>query len=72
MLQIQQWMGRYFGKKGQGLTEYAIVLLLVVLIGVTIWSTTGIKASLSSMYTNINTGVSNINSAATSTGMTIE
>jgi len=41
---VQYLMNRYLGEKGQGLTEYAIILLLVVLIGVMIWFGFNIKA----------------------------
>lgn len=60
MMYAQYLVDRYLGKKGQGLTEYAIVLLLVVLVGAVIWGTSGIKESLDTMYTNINTTLSSI------------
>lgn len=40
-------------RKGQGLTEYGIILLLLVIIGLGVYSTnTGIKQNISSMYEN--------------------
>lgn len=64
---VQYLMNRYLGEKGQGLTEYAIILLLVVLIGVMIWFTLDIKGSLSTIYSKIGSDLSSIsNSAANS------
>ena len=58
MLQMQQWMDRYLGKKGQGLTEYAIILLLVVLIGITIYSTSSLSGKINAIYTQIGNDLS--------------
>ena len=46
---------KYFGVKGQGLTEYAIILLLVVLIGVVIFSTSSLKSQITGLYSTITT-----------------
>ena len=51
---------KYFGVKGQGLTEYAIILLLVVLIGVTLFSTSSLKAQITGLYTTITTDLSGV------------
>lgn len=40
-------------KKGQGLTEYGIILLLVVLIGGIVWFHSDIKGQLSTIYATI-------------------
>lgn len=55
ILYMQQLMDRYLGKKGQGLTEYAIILLLVVLIGITIYSTNHLQDKIQAIYTQIGT-----------------
>lgn len=63
MIYAQYLMDRYLGKKGQGLTEYAIILLLVVLIGVAIYTGTGvanIKAQITNLYSIIGTDLSTI------------
>lgn len=57
---VQYLMHRYLGEKGQGLTEYAIILLLVVLIGIMIWFSFGIKGSLTSIYSKIGSNLSSI------------
>ena len=46
MMYAQYLMDRYLGKKGQGLTEYAIILLMVVLIAVVIWQGNGLKSMI--------------------------
>ena len=57
---VQYLMNRYLGEKGQGLTEYAIILLLVVLIGIAIWNNFNIKASLALIYSKIGSDLSSI------------
>ncbi|MCI1821954.1 MAG: hypothetical protein LKI63_06595 [Megasphaera sp.] len=57
---VQYLMNRYLGEKGQGLTEYAIILLLVVLIGVMVWFGFNIKGSLSTIYSKIGSDLSSI------------
>lgn len=62
----QYFWNRYMSERGQGLTEYAIILLLVVLIGMAIYFGTGmmdIKSQLISIYSKIG---SDMNSMATS------
>ena len=62
---VQYLWNRYMGEKGQGLTEYAIILLLVVLIGVLIWFTFDIRGQLSTIYSQIGSDLKSIaNSAA--------
>ena len=51
----QQLMDRYFVTEGQGLTEYAIILLLVVLSGVTLYTTNGIQNKISGIYRTVGT-----------------
>lgn len=53
MMYAQYLMDRYLGKKGQGLTEYAIILLMVVLIAVVIWQGNGLKSMITGIYQNI-------------------
>lgn len=67
IMYAQYLMDRYLGKKGQGLTEYAIILLLVVLIGVTIYNTSSLKDTITSIYSTINTDLGSIKSGSTST-----
>ena len=63
---VQYLWNRYMGEKGQGLTEYAIILLLVVLIGIMVWFTFDIRGSLSTIYHQISSDLSSIaKSAAT-------
>jgi hypothetical protein len=57
---IQYVMDRYAGEKGQGLTEYAIILLLVVLIGVMIWFGFNVRGSVSALYSKIGSDLSSI------------
>lgn len=65
MITYAQYLwNRYMSEKGQGLTEYAIILLLVVLIGVMVWWGFDIKASLSTIYSTIGTKLSSVASAA--------
>lgn len=45
----------YFGEKGQDLIEYALLLALIVAVGVLIYQTSGLKESLSTIFTNANT-----------------
>jgi len=47
---IQYLMKRYFGEKGQGFTEYAIILLRIVLIGCMVYSMSTIKSQVDSLY----------------------
>jgi hypothetical protein len=47
-------------RRGQGLTEYGIILLLVVLIGGAVWSGFDIKASLSTIYSTISSDLQSI------------
>lgn len=62
---MQYVMNRYLGEKGQGLTEYAIILLLVVLIGVMVWFGFNIRGSLSTIYSKIGTNISSIANTST-------
>ena len=64
IMYAQYLMDRYLGKKGQGLTEYAIVLLLVVMIGVVIWQGSGIYDQLTKMYNAINKDLGTITTSA--------
>ena len=57
---VQYLWNRYMGEKGQGLTEYAIILLLVVLIGSMVWFTFDIRGSLSTIYSKISSDLSSI------------
>ncbi|MGE1062987.1 hypothetical protein NXG27_10250 [Megasphaera paucivorans] len=61
---IQYVMNRYAGEKGQGLTEYAIILLLVVLIGVMIWFGFHVRGSVSMLYSKIGSDLSSIASSS--------
>ena len=61
---VQYLWNRYMGEKGQGLTEYAIILLLVVLIGILVWFTFDIRAQLSTIYGKISSDLSSIASKA--------
>lgn len=64
---VQYLWNRYMGEKGQGLTEYAIILLLVVLIGMLVWFTFDIRGQLSTIYGKISSDLSSIaNSASNS------
>ena len=65
ILYAQQLMNRYFGKKGQGLTEYAIILLLVVLIGVTIYTTNGLQDKISGIYSAVGTNLDTFKGSTT-------
>ena len=47
-------------KKGQGLTEYGIILLLILLVGGFVWFNTDIKDSSSSMYSTISSKLKSI------------
>lgn len=47
-------------KKGQGLTEYGIILLLVVLIGGVVWFHSDIKGQLSTIYATISSDLKSI------------
>lgn len=62
MMYAQYLMDRYLGKKGQGLTEYAIILLMVVLIAVVIWQGNGLKSMITGIYQNIGTQSTNFKS----------
>lgn len=62
MMYAQYLMDRYLGKKGQGLTEYAIILLMVVLIAVVIWQGNGLKSMITGIYQNIGTQSTSFNS----------
>lgn len=64
---VQYLMNRYLGEKGQGLTEYAIILLLVVLIGMLIWFTFDIRGQLSTLYGKISSDLSSIANSAANT-----
>lgn len=57
---VQYLMNRYLGEKGQGLTEYAIILLLVVIIGMIVWFNFGIKDQISTIYSKIGTDLKSI------------
>lgn len=63
----QQWMNRYWGRKGQGMTEYAIILLIVVAIGAAIYGSSGDGAfakGLEGIYYNIITKINAIGTGA--------
>lgn len=62
MMYAQYLMDRYLGKKGQGLTEYAIILLLVVAIGVAVWTDFNIKTQITEMYSTIHADLTSITS----------
>ena len=61
---VQYLWNRYMGEKGQGLTEYAIILLLVVLIGMLVWFTFDIRGQLSTIYGKISSDLSSIANSA--------
>ena len=47
-------------RKGQGLTEYALILLLVVMIGCLVWFHADIKEQISTIYAAIETDLKSI------------
>lgn len=42
----------YFGEKGQDLIEYALLLALIVAVGVLIYQASGLKNSLTAIFSN--------------------
>jgi hypothetical protein len=64
MIYAQYLMDRYLGKKGQGLTEYAIILLLVVAIGLMVWTNFNIKGQIQGFYQTISTDLGKITTSA--------
>lgn len=42
----------YGSEKGQDLIEYALLLALIVAVGVLIYQTSGLKASLTTIFSN--------------------
>ncbi len=59
------WQCKYFGEKGQDLIEYALLLAIVVGIGYLIYTTSGLQASIKSIFSNAGSVTSSIASAAT-------
>lgn len=53
------------GQKGQDLIEYALLLAIVVGIGYLIYTTTGLKANIQSIFTNAGSVTSSAAAAAT-------
>lgn len=51
---------KLLNRKGQGLTEYGIILLLIVFIGGAVWSQFSIKDNLSTIYSTITTDLHSI------------
>ena len=56
----------YLGEKGQDLVEYALLLAIVVGIGYLIWDNAGIKASLTTIFSNADEVTSKAATAASS------
>mgnify|MGYP006909135236 CR=1 FL=1 len=46
------WQCKYFGEKGQDLIEYALLLAIVVGIGYLIYTTSGLKDNIQSIFSN--------------------
>ena len=55
------------GQKGQDLIEYALLLAIVVGIGYLIYTTSGLQASIQSIFSNAGSVTSSAASAATVT-----
>lgn len=53
MLQMRQWMENYLSRKGQGMIEYAIIVLIVVLIGVTLYGNSTISSQITNLYNKV-------------------
>lgn len=53
-------MGIISNKKGQGLTEYGIILLLVLGVGLSVYFGTGIKAQVGDMYSTVSSDLRSI------------
>lgn len=62
---VQYLWNRYMGEKGQGLTEYAIILLLVVIIGLLIYTQSGLKGQIQGLYSTIGTNLSTLENTST-------
>lgn len=72
LFQIYDYYRTVYGsEKGQDLIEYALLLALIVAVGVLIYQTSGLKESLSTIFTNANTlakTAASVSSAATKAG----
>ena len=44
---------RYLGEKGQGIVEYALILVFVVAIAAVLTTDSGIKAALTNAFDNV-------------------
>jgi len=59
MYQAYFWLKNFFGKisreEGQGLVEYALILVLIAIVVIAVLTTTG--TSIESIFTKINTAL---------------
>ena len=63
MLEIMEYLkARYLGEKGQGLTEYAVLLAFVVIVvaAVTTNAKTGLIDAIGAAFTKVKTGIEGI------------
>lgn len=54
------------GKKGQGLTEYAVILGIVVLIGTAIAGSDSFQTKVINLYDNVGTSLGNLGHSVSS------
>lgn len=66
MLEIMDYLrARYLGEKGQGLTEYAVLLAFVVVVvaAVTTNAKTGLIDAISAAFTKVKSGIDTISAS---------
>lgn len=72
MLEILDYLkARYMGEKAQGMTEYAIVLALVVVIAIAVMGTnkdTGLGKVISDVFTTVGTKITTAINGVSTTG----
>ena len=68
---LRKGAGLMLNRKGQGLTEYGIILLLILGVGLGIWSSLGIedqdKSMFSTIYTKLQSIIDNVSTKAAQT-----
>ena len=60
-----RYLNRYLGEKGQGIVEYALILAFVVVVAAAITDSTGLKAKVTQVFTDITNAFSSGSSSST-------
>lgn len=58
----------FITRKGQGLTEYGIILLLILLVGMGVWFNFDLRGNIGSLYSTIFSDLSSIAGRTSKTG----